>query len=224
MFSLGRMLLLLLLLGLAWFAWQRPEQPPAGPQSVRMLLPAAPAVVAAAPEAETAQPEAGLWRLVTHRIVWHESVKALAKRLREAGLNPRQLQQLEQVEMHVFDDPRSFATHAEAARARHEWLVAGVQADILKAPGGKGYIVGLGRLYMSEYAEQLQSQLKRIGKPYRYERRNVELPVWRFVFPAMAKKDADTLWQRLQQMGVADPVLVPEDRFRELYPDVPAGM
>jgi len=223
----GQAALLLGLLLLAWFIWQPPAPAP-GPEPVIAMLPEPPPQKPEAPrrQAEPAKPVAAspkkqhLWRVVTRRIVWSAAVKTLEKRLKEAGLEPIRLKRREPVIMHAFDDATLFATREAAEKARREWLKKNIEATVIKANievGKDIYMVGLGRFYLTEYAEQVQNRLKAIGKPYRYERRTVTIPVYRFSFAPLPKREAEKLWQQLQDMGVATPVLMPEAEFQKAY-------
>jgi hypothetical protein len=68
----------------------------------------------------------------------------------------------------------------------------------------------------------MQERLKRIGKPYRYERRTVIIPAYRFVFNPMEKDKATKSWQKLQNLGIAEPVMMRESEFQKLYGKKPA--
>ncbi len=232
MLRAGRAAGMAILLGLAWFVWQPPAPAP-GPVPVVASLPEPPAgdmagmsrPKEAAPE-NTAQAFAPpparphLWRVVTRRIVWKAAVRTLEQRLRDAGLQPIKIRRKEPVIMHAFDDASLFATASAAEAARREWQKQHIEATVIKANievGKDIYMVGLGRFYLTEYAEQIQNRLKQIGKPYRYERRTVTIPVYRFTFPPRDKRAAESLWQKLQNLGVATPVLMPEKEFRKAY-------
>lgn len=212
-----RAFLLLLLGGLAWIAWQPPQLPvPSG--KVVGSLPAPPAADSGSgPPAITSQAQ---WRVITRRIVWKQAVRTLRQRLRENGLTPIILHRREPVALHAFDDGRIFPDYQSAVKAKEQWKKRGIEADVVKTSvevGKNIYLVSLGRFYLTEYAEQMQNRLRRIGKPYRYERRNVEIPAWRFTFPPMSKPEAERLWKRLQDLGVATPSLMPEEEFLKAY-------
>ena len=85
------------------------------------------------------------------------------------------------------------------------------------------YRVGLGRFYLTEYAEELEQRLKKLGKPYRYEQRTVVIPTYRFVFPPMHKQQADKLWHGLQALGVGNPILIKASEYKRLYGQGKAG-
>ncbi len=222
---IGRALLLAALAWLAWIAWQPPAPPPSAPlPAPAAIAPTQPEPAGAASAQESAAPasahEEKTWRVVTRRIVWPDAAKTLERRLRDAGLSPIVLRRQEDVTMHAFDDATIYRDHAKAKAALREWRKRHMDATLIKVsvePGKEAWLVGLGRFYLTAYAEQMQARLRRIGKPYRYERRNVRIPVWRFAFAPMPRKQAEALWQRLQDMGVAAPVLMPEDEFRKAW-------
>ena len=203
-----------MLLWLAWVAWQPPETV-SDLYAVKGNLPTAPDDTSAG----SAAPR-DLWRVVTRRIVWPEAAKTLKQRFADADLKAIEIKTREPVIMHAFDDGRIFKDLKSATRAKDEWRKQQVDADVIKVSievGKEVYMVGLGRFYLAEYAEQMQNQLRRIGKPYRYEQRTVELPVWRFTFPATGKATAEKMWAKLQDLGVASPTIMPEEKFEELY-------
>ena len=65
----------------------------------------------------------------------------------------------------------------------------------------------------------MQERLKKIGKPYRYQRRSIPVPTWRFTFAASDKQQAEKTWKQLQSSGISMPVLIPEKHFQETYAD-----
>jgi hypothetical protein len=223
---IGQGLTLIILAGLAWFVWQPPAPAPS-PVAVYAPIPELPVSnqptkpAATSPNKVVLQaPKLPQWRVVTRRIVWSAAVKALEERLKEAELSPIKLKRKEPVIMHAFDDAALFRTAKAAEAARKKWLKANIEATVIKANievNKDIYMVGLGRFFLTEYAEQIQNRLKQIGKPYRYERRTVTIPVYRFTFPARHKREAEKLWQQLQDLGVATPVLMPEKEFQKAY-------
>jgi hypothetical protein len=224
---IGQGLTLVILAGLAWFVWQPPAPAPI-PVAVYAPIPELPVgnpatqpSSAASPKNVVLQPpKLPQWRVVTRRIVWSAAVKTLEERLKEAELSPIKLKRKEPVIMHAFDDAALFRTAKAAEAARKKWLKAHIEATVIKANievNKDIYMVGLGRFFLTEYAEQIQNRLKQIGKPYRYERRTVTIPVYRFTFPARDKRKAEKLWQQLQDLGVATPVLMPEKEFQKAY-------
>jgi len=200
--NLVSFILLILLTWLAWTSWQSPE-----------VMPDAQEIRATVPEPMETAP--ALWRVVTRRMVWKKAAEAMHARLEETGLRVVTIGHREDVELHAFDDVRTFIKRAEAARAKKAWEKRGFEASIIKPDTRFG--VALGRLYLAAYAKQLQSRLRKSGMKYRYERRKVNIPTWRFTFPATSHARAEKLWQRIQSLGVAEPSLMPETRFQPLY-------
>ena len=227
---IGQALTLVILAGLAWLVWQPPAPSPS-PVAVYAPIPEAPSggsVSQASGHASLASPQQIVaqtrkppqWRVVTRRIVWSAAVRTLEERLVEAGLSPIKLKRKEPVIMHAFDDAALYRTAEAAEAAKKKWLKKNIEATVIKANievNKDIYMVGLGRFYLTEYAEQIQNRLKQIGKPYRYERRTVTIPVYRFTFPARNKRESEKLWQQLQDLGVATPVLMPEKEFQKAY-------
>ncbi len=195
-------ILLVLLTWLAWTSWQPPAVIP-DPQSVRLAIP------------ESMHAGATLWRVVTRRMVWQQAAKAMHKRLEEAGLRVTPISRKEDVELHAFDDARTFSNHNDAVLAKQEWKKRGLDASITKSEHIFG--IALGRLYLAAYARRLQERLKKNAMKFNYDRRIVHIPTWRFTFPASTHHDAEKLWQRIQILGFADPALIPETQFMTLY-------
>lgn len=156
-----------------------------------------------------------LWRVITRRMVWKKAAEAMHARLEESGLRVIPIGRKEDVELHAFDDVRTFIKRDEAVHAKKAWEKRGFEASVVKPDARFG--VALGRLYLGAYAKQLQSRLRKSGMKYRYERRKVNIPTWRFTFPAASHAEAEKLWQRVQSLGVAEPSLMPETRFQPLY-------
>ena len=201
-----------ILLGmLVWAGWKLWQPPAVSVQSrpVVQNLPERPG--------ETVE----LWRVVTRRMIVPKAVKELGKALRERGLPPViTLARKEAVVLHAFDDPRSFDRREDAVRARNDWRKAGFDAELIKPDEHFG--VALGRLYMAAYARALQHQLELAKRPYTYHRRQVSIPTWHFTFAAAPYAEASRLWSRVQALGVADPVLMRESRFRVMFDHVSA--
>jgi hypothetical protein len=198
----------LLVAAAAWLAWQawQPVPAPAPAPAVRLALP------------QQSNTPAADWYVVTRRLVWKQAVADMGKRLIEAGLIPIEIHNREPVELHTFDDPDSFKSQRAAEKRKAIWRKAGVgEAEVLRR--GDEFIVGLGRFYLTAYAEQMQNRLKRLGKPYKYERRNIVIPAFRFGFGPMDEDEAKQTWKKLQDMGLADPVVLPAPRFVEMYGD-----
>ena len=187
---------------LAWQAWQPPVSPPAQ-ISVKGTL----------PQKVDAGPE--MWRIVTKRMVWKEAIASLRDRLYKEGFETQLIVKEEPIELHAFDDPGVFKTQAEAEKVKAVWRKRKVEAEVLKRE--ITYIVGLGRFFLTSYAEQMQERLKRVGKPYKYERRTVIIPAYRFVFNPMEKEEATKSWQKLQNLGIAEPVMMRETEFQKVY-------
>lgn len=201
----------ILSLGLAWLCWMvwQAPSPPAASRPIVVTMPEHPG------------DHSGLWRVVTRGFVVPEAADQMRKSLLQQGLQPITLKHQEEVELYAFDDPRSFATREDAARARDAWVKAGFEAQISKPDAQFG--VSLGRLYMEAYAQQLQRRLDGSKRPYIYHRRQVSIPTWHYTFAAMSYADAQALWQHVQAMGMADPVLIQEPEFQGLYGDILAG-
>jgi len=200
--NLTSFILLVLLTWLAWTSWQSPR-----------VIPEAQKIRASIPESVETVPT--LWRVVTRRMVWKKAAEAMHARLEETGLPVITIGRKEEVELHAFDDVRIFIKRDEAVRAKKAWEKRGFEASIIKPDARFG--VALGRLYLAAYAKQLQSRLRKSGMKYRYERRKVNIPTWRFTFPAASHAEAEKLWQRIQSLGVAEPSLMPEKQFQTLY-------
>jgi len=195
-------LLLMLLAWLAWKSWQPPETI-FGPQRIKVAIP------------ERVNAEIRLWRVVTKRLVWKQAAQAMRQRLRENGLKVITIMRKEAVELHAFDDGRSFNTREDAVRAKKEWEHDGFEASIIKPDDHFG--VALGRLYLAAYAQQLQQRLRKSGRRYSYDRHIVNILTWHFTFPAARHEQAERLWRRIQSLGVAEPVLIPEIEFQSTF-------
>jgi len=170
---------------------------------------------------DTPSLNAGPWRVMTRRMISKQAVHGMLERLLEAGFQPKLIQKRELVELHAFDDPQIFKTQSEAAKIKAKWRAMGIEADVLHhltKDDEKVFKVGLGRFYMSEYAEAMQEQLKKSNQPYNYERRMVSIPSYHFIFPEMTKNEAEILWKRLQNLGLADPIIMQQSKFKSLYP------
>lgn len=198
---------LLLATWLTWQAWQPPVISQPG-LTVRSAL----------PEVKDAGPE--LWRIVTKRMVWKQAIASMRDRLYRESFETRLIVKREPVELHAFDDPGTFKTLAEARKVANQWRKRGIDAQAQKREITFG--VALGRFYMTPYAEQMQARLKTIGLPYRYERRTVTVPAYRFVFNPMEKKQAEKSWKKLQNLGIAEPAMMKESEFQRLYGTQPA--
>ena len=192
---------------LAWQAWQPPETPPTQ-VSVKGTLPAK---VDAGPE---------MWRIVTKRMVWKEAIASLRDRLYKEGFETQLIVKEEPIELHAFDDPGVFKTQDAAEKVKKVWRKRKVEAEVLKRE--ITYIVGLGRFFLTSYAEQMEERLKTIGLPYVYERRTVTIPAYRFVFKPMEKVEAEKSWKKLQNLGIAEPAMMKEVEFQRIFGKQPA--
>jgi len=200
-------LLVILMAAGAWQAWHPPTV-------VSQVQPLAFSIPNIAPL------DAGLWRVVTRRMVWKKAVNGMQRQLNTLDYPLTLIRKKEPIELHAFDDVRLFSTKKEAYVAKAWWKKKNVDADVLdtsEAGDAPIYRVELGRYYLSAYAQDAQEQLKAAGKPYRYQKRQVMIPSYRFAFPAMTKSEAEILWRRLQNMGVADPVMMQASKFDSLY-------
>jgi len=203
---LPNLLILCLLALLVWFLWQKPAVSPEQP-IVRIALPHA---------ERSATAEATLWRVVTRRLVSHASVNTLSYRLQQMGLTPMEIRSQEEVTLHAFDDARQYNSWQDASAASEQWKAKGVDVNVIKVDDSL-YMLGLGRLYQEKYALLLQQKLRQTGMLYRYQRRTVSVPTWRFTFAATDRGRAETLWKQLEDTGVMMPVLMPESRFQIQY-------
>jgi len=202
------LVLLCLLFWAGWTAWQPPVPVSPRAQMAHQALP------------ERAGDASGLWRVVSRRMIVPKAAEELGKSLHERGLSAIMVTHQEEAELHAFDDPRSFKTREEAVRVRNEWRKAGFEAELIGSD--EDYGVALGRLYMVAYAQALQRRLEKERRPYIYHRRLLTIPTWRFSFVPAPYAEAKLLWTRVQAMGMADPVLMPESRFRAMFGDPPA--
>ncbi len=191
---------------LAWMAWQPPFIS-ASALSAAHVLPDRPGE------------DAVLWRVVTRRMIVPKAAAAMRETLVGRGLPVISLKRQEQVELHAFDDPRTFAKREDAVRVRDIWKKAGFEAELIKSDNRFG--VALGRLYLAAYAQQLQRRLQKEKRTYIYHRRQLSIPTWRFTFPPAPYRQAKALWLKVQETGVADPVLMRESRFRLAFGHLP---
>lgn len=192
---------------LTWWAWHPPLLS-SEVQQVRFSIP------------NIAPLDAGKWRVVTRRMVWKKAVESMRTQLLRLGYPLTLIRKKEPIELHAFDDARVFATKREAYLAKTKWEKAHVDADVLDTSSATKtpvYRVELGRYYLSAYAKEAQQQLDQAGMPYRYQKRQVMIPSYRFAFPLMFKSEAEILWRQLQNMGIADPVMMQAVKFEELY-------
>ncbi len=200
--SLFTALTLAILVWLAWLAWTPPKHADNAP-TARVELPGA--------ESD------GLWRVVTKKLVWKKAADGMRDRFVEEGLEPILIRHREPIDLHAFDDRRTFGSIKKARSIQAEWQKNKVEAEVVQDNGI--YRISLGRFFLTSYAEQMQDRLQRLGKPYSYEKRSIEIPTFRFTFPPLPKEDAEQLWRFVQNLGIADPALVEEQRFLMLYKD-----
>ena len=216
---LGRAILVILFAGLAWLAWQKPAPAPES-APVRAVIPVPPAQSIETNSIETEQPtepaDKQLWRVVTHRLVTPDAATTLQRQLQELQLKPLIIQSRESVTLHAFDDPDRFQTQAEAVSREQTWLQDNIDAFVIQDEDGL-YMVGLGRFYQVEHAEQMQDKLRNTARPYSYQRRTIPIPISRFTFAASERAEADRLWKQLEAAGIMMPVLMQESHFQELY-------
>lgn len=185
----------------AWISWL-PPQP-------------APALRPARTSYEAADADTHNWAVLTRPIVWKKAADSLRERLVQNGLQPITIERREKVSLHAFDDERSFARRDEASRAAQEWEKLKVDAQIMQTDDG--YAVALGRFFMPEYASRMEKQLNALKRPYRYQRRNMEIDVYRFTFLPTGQREAERLWQQVQATGLADPVLMTEAQLKAMF-------
>ncbi len=205
--SLKNIIGFITVLGLSWTAWYAWFPPPIThePQGVRVWIPERPHLGALEDEK---------WRVFTKRMVWKKAVQDLQAKFRANNMNPVILERKEAVQLHVFDDPRTFVSRTEAEAARKEWNIDSV--DILRRSDGT-YMLGLGRFYLPEYAQLRQKALKALKKPYKYTQDIKIIPTYRFIFPAMSEQEAEVLWRNIQDMGAINPVMMTENEFNAMF-------
>ncbi|MDQ6996016.1 MAG: hypothetical protein Q9M82_00965 [Mariprofundus sp.] len=205
------------LAGLAWLAWQSPLPAPV-PDTVQKSLPPYSTnahKIDGTGQQKTQLPQV-LWRVITHRVLSREGIAAMHKRLLAMQLKPVSIQSMEDVTMHAFDDATLFKTSKQAHTMARFWQQHGIETNVIRAAKGV-YLVGLGRLYQTKYAEDMQKKLDRVGRKYRYQQRIVPIPVRRFTFAPSDRKNAEILWKKLSLTGVMMPVLMAETEFQETY-------
>jgi len=165
--------------------------------------------------------KAVLWRVVTRRVISMPSLQGMIDQFSRAELYPAVLSRNEGVELHAFEDSRTFTTGKEAARARDEWVRLKLNAGVIKKDGR--FHVTLGRFFMAAHASHVHAQLKKTGRPFRYEKRRVMIPVRRFAFRPLPLARAQQLWKKVKALGFADPVLMPEKQFTGIYGKIVPG-
>jgi hypothetical protein len=207
MSNLKNIIGLTIVLGLSWTAWNTwfPSNIANQQNDVRAWLPERP---------NLSNHEQDKWRVFTKRMVWDKAVETLETVFEENNMQPILLNRKEAVQLHVFDDPRSFVSNTEAQAALKEWDIEDV--DILRKSDGK-YMLGLGRFFLPAYAEQRQTALRKLNKPFVYNKQTKIIPTYRFIFPALPESEAEILWKNIQQMGAIDPVMMTENEFNAMF-------
>ena len=205
--NLKNILGLTLVFVLAWAAWNAwfPPKIIHEQQGVRAWIPERPHLGALEDER---------WRVFTKRMVWKKAVDELQAKFKEHNMNPIILERKEAVQLHVFDDPRSFVSRTEAEVALQEWNIDSI--DILRRSDGK-YMLGLGRFYLPEYAKLRQEALQTLKKPFKYFQDTKIIPTYRFIFPALSEHEAEVLWKNIQDMGAINPVMMTENEFNAMF-------
>jgi len=206
---------------LAWYSWQAPMSEQTSPSSVRVTLPhQAIEAVSATPAQQirhnSGQKETQRWRVITRRVITKAARTALKHRLLQMQLKPIRIQHTEAVTMHAFDDAVLFSSRKQANHVALFWQAHNIQTNIIKANEGV-YLLALGRFYLLAYATETQQRLIKTGRKFRYQKRSVPIPSWRFTFAPESKKASEKLWRRLNASGVIMPVMMPEDRFQASY-------
>jgi hypothetical protein len=191
-----------LLLWVGWLVWQPPAVTHVSSPPVEALP-------------ERPGDAAELWRVVTRRMIVSKSAEAMGKSMLQRSLPALSLVQEEDVELHAFDDPQTFKVRNDAVRVRNAWRKAGFDAELIRPDGRFG--VALGRLYLEAYAQALQRRLEKSKRPYTYQRRQLHIPTFRFTFAPAPYAEARALWGRVQELGVADPVLMREARYQQMF-------
>lgn len=192
---------------LTWQAWNPPISSFQA-QGIRFSIP------------NIAPLDSGQWRVVTRRMVWKKAVDGMRNQLDGLGYTLILIHKKEPIELHAFDDIRLFSSKKAAYAAKTWWENKHIDAEVLDTSGSEQppvYRVELGRYYLSAYAKDAQKELNQAGKPYRYQKRQVMIPSYRFAFSAMVKSEAVILWRRLQNMGIVNPVMMQASKFDTLY-------
>jgi len=217
--TLSQLICTVLLAMLAWHSWLAPMSEQTSPSSVRVALPHQ------AIEAASATPpvqqikgkiETQRWRVITRRVITKAARTALKHRLIQMQLKPIRIQHTEAVTMHAFDDAELFSSRKQANHAALFWQAHSIQTNIIKVNEGV-YLLGLGRFYQLAYAIETQQQLIKTRRKFRYQKRSVPIPSWRFTFAPESKKASEKLWRQLNVSGVIMPIMMPEDRFQASY-------
>jgi len=205
--SLKNILGLTIVVGLGWLAWHSwfPGELRTEQTDVSAYIPERP---------NLGNLEHEKWRVFTKRMVWKKAVDDLQAKFKEHNMEPIILSRKEAVQLQVFDDPRSFVSHADAEAAKKDWHIDGV--DVLRRNDGK-YMLGLGRFYLPEYAQLRQKELQTLKKPYKYSQETKIIPTFRFIFPALSEAEAEVLWKNIQDIGAINPVMMRENEFNAMF-------
>ncbi len=201
-----RLLVMLLLATLSWatwLVWLPPKQ---------ARMPAAVDVYITPPPVAND----GLWRVLTHRMVWQQGVHDLQRKLTAMGLSPQLMTRKERVALYVFDDARTFTSLAAARAAQAAWQRHGIN-DVDVVVKKESYGLGLGRYYIMEFAQNTEQRLRSSGLPYKRDQRKVFIPAMRFVFAPMSHSEANVLWQKLQALGLSQPIMIKDKEFKRRY-------
>jgi len=193
---------------LAWYAWQTPAPEKNQSPPLRITLASHPSQ----PPVNTVQ----LWRVITRRVITKTAFIALNRRLTKMHLKPIKIQHIEKITMHAFDDAKLFSSRREANIAARFWQKKHIQTNIIKARE-KVYLLSLGRFYQPVYATETQQKLIKTGRKFRYQKRTVPIPTWRFTFAPDNKSNTEELWRRLNTTGIIMPVIMSEARFQAHY-------
>ncbi|MDQ6992448.1 MAG: hypothetical protein Q9M31_03165 [Mariprofundus sp.] len=199
---------IVLMASLAWFFLQKPVKG-VTPNTVHTVLPKQNQSVGRGVTDER-------WRVVTRRLITRLAADQLFIRLQAMGLTPIKITGVENVLLHAFDDTLIYKSRQAALLAEQLWQEDGLETAIIVV-GKARFMIGLGRLYQQQYAQELQEKLEKTGRVYRYQQRSMPIPSWRFTFDALDRTAADTLWKQLDESGVMMPVLISEVQFQSLY-------
>ncbi|MDQ6970058.1 MAG: hypothetical protein Q9M16_06095 [Mariprofundus sp.] len=196
-----------LLATLAWYAWQTPAPVSDAPSSIRLMIPHS---------IEATSKPRQLWRVITRRLITKTARLALKRRLTAMHLKPIKIQSMEEITMHAFDDAELFTTRKQARIAARFWQQHNIPSNVIKVRKNL-YLLGLGRFYQPVYATGTEQQLTKAGRAFRYQKRNVPVPTWRFTFAASNKNKAEKLWRKLNASGIIMPVIMSENQFQASY-------
>jgi len=220
--TLSQLICTAILAMLAWHSWQAPVSEQTSSSSIRIALPhQVTKALSATQQAQQTRLNSGkketpMWRVITRRVITKAARTGLKRRLIHMHLKPITIQRSEKITMHAFDDAELFSSRKQANHAARFWQDHNISTNVIKAREGV-YLLGLGRFYQIAYATEIQQQLIKTGRKFRYQKRTVPIPSWRFTFAPESKKASEKLWRRLNASGVIMPVMMPEDRFQASY-------